>query len=112
MAALFGKSKKQAAQENFTERTVESPPFGHNEVRFTTKGNVLYIFVLNPTEGAIELPSLGLNSSQKPKKISSVSMLGSKEKIGYKQDHDKLRLDVPQNRSNKFTTVFEVKGAL
>lgn len=105
-------SKKQAVEENFTERTVDSPPFGHDEVRFTTKGNVLYIFVLNPVEGFIELSSLGLKSTREPHRISSITMLGGKEKVSFKQDYDKLRLNIPGKRSNKFATVFEVKGAL
>lgn len=104
--------KKQAQSEHFNERTVESIPYGPEEVRFTTHGDLLYIFVLNPAEGAIDLPVLGLNSEYAPEKISSIRMLGSNEKIRFEQQSDKLILNIPGNRPNRYTTVFEVKGAL
>lgn len=76
------------------------------------KGDILYVFVLNPEEGEIELPALGLSSEYAPKKIKSIRILGSNEKVKFKQDDDKLKLSVPANRVNKYTMVFEVKGAL
>ena len=104
--------KKNANKEQFNERTIKSPAYGPDEVRFTTKGNILYIFVLNPAKGTIELPALGLSSAYKVKKISSIKMIGSNKKIKFKQDVDKLKLNVPENRPNKYTAVFMVKGAL
>ncbi|MDE6181041.1 MAG: alpha-L-fucosidase [Phocaeicola sp.] len=101
-----------ATDENFNARTVRSTPYGHNEVRFTTQGNKLYIFVLNPIEGTIELPALGLDSPQHPSKITSIKMLGRKGKVNFQQDKDKLILEVPHKRPTLYTTVFEVKGAL
>jgi alpha-L-fucosidase len=104
--------KKNADKEQFNERTIKSPPYGPDEVRFTTKGDVLYVFVLNPEKGAIELPALGLKSENGVKKIRSIKMIGSNKKIKFKQDVDKLVLNIPKNRPNKYTTVFMVKGAL
>ncbi len=104
--------KKHAISEQFNERTLKAPPYGSNEVRFTTKDDVLYVFILNPEEGAIELPSLGLKSKYKVNKISAIRMIGNNEKVNFKQDADKLIINVPANRQNKYTAVFEVKGAL
>jgi len=103
---------KQKNTEHFNERTVESPAYGNDEVRFTTKGNDMYVFVLNPFAGKIELPSLGLNSNQKPKKISSIQMIGSNELIEFKQNADMLILTVPEERPNKYATVFKINGVL
>ena len=104
--------KKQKNMDHFNERTIESPAYGNDEVRFTTKGNVMYMFVLNPSSGKIELSSLGLNSKQKPEKISSIRMIGSDEQIEFKQYADKLILKVPDKRPNRFATVFKIEGAL
>ena len=104
--------KKQAQSEQFNERTIESEPYGHDEVRFTTRNDILYIMVMNPKPGKIELHALGLKSPNKPNKIKSVKLFGSKAKIEYKQDGEKLILVVPENRPNKYTSVFVVKGAL
>jgi alpha-L-fucosidase len=105
--------KKQQAKRNvqFNNRTIDSQPYGHDEVRFTTKGDVLYVFVMNPTEGKIELPALGLKSKFQPKKIQSVKMIGSDDEIKFKQTNDKLILNVPGQRPNAYAAVFAVKGA-
>jgi alpha-L-fucosidase len=104
--------KKQVEAEQFNQRTVKSPLYGNDEVRFTTRGKILYIFVLNPTEGSIELPSLGLKSPNTPNKIKSIKMLGSKQKIKFTQDDQKLLLSISASRPAKYATVFEVKGVL
>jgi alpha-L-fucosidase len=104
--------KKHATNEQFNERTLKEPPYGPDEVRFTTKDDLLYVFILNPEEGVIELPSLGLKSKYEVNKIRSIRMIGSNEKINFQQDADKLILNVPANRQNKYTAVFEVKGAM
>ena len=106
LKALKRKSKQ------FNNRTKDSPPYGHDEVRFTTKGDVLYVFVMNPTAGEIELPSLGLESKYHPKQIKGVKMIGSNDKIRFSQTDDKLMLTVPADRPNQYAAVFEVKGAL
>jgi alpha-L-fucosidase len=97
--------------EQFNERTKDSPAYPHDEVRFTVKGDKLYIFVLNPAEGPINLPTLGLNSSYKPGHITAVRLLGGKS-VDFKQDADKLTITVPAKRPGKYTAVFEISGAI
>jgi alpha-L-fucosidase len=104
--------KKNATKEQFNERTIKSPPYGPEEVRFTTKGDVLYVFVLNPEKGTIELPALGTKSEYDVKKISSIELIGSDEEIKFNQKADKLLLGVPADRPNKYASVFRVTGAL
>ncbi|WP_455673882.1 alpha-L-fucosidase [Phocaeicola sp.] len=101
---------KEAQDENFNARTVASTPYGPDEVRFTVCNGKLYIFVLHPATGTIELPSLGLGSAQQPGKISSIKMLGGRGKVHFRQDADKLVLEVPEERPTPYTVVFEVKG--
>lgn len=103
--------KKQAESEQFNQRTIKSPPYGNDEVRFTTKGDILYAFVLNPTEGEIALSTLGLKSNQAPKKIRSIRMMDGK-KVVFKQTDEKLTFLVPASRPSKYAAVFEIKGAL
>jgi alpha-L-fucosidase len=103
---------KKQESEDFNERTISSAAYPHDEVRFTTKGKNLYIFVLNPEAGVIEIPSLALRSPHNSKKISSIKMLGSSSKISFKQDNENLRLTIPDKRGNAYITIFEVKGLL
>lgn len=102
--------KKKSKQ--FNNRTKDSQPYGNDEVRFTTKGNVLYVFVLNPTEGKIEIPSLSLKSENQSNPIKSIKMIGSNERVKFNQANDKLVISVPAERPNQYAIVFEVKGAL
>ncbi|WP_430931284.1 alpha-L-fucosidase [Saccharicrinis sp. 156] len=103
---------KKRKSKQFNNRTKDSQPYGHNEVRFTTKGDVLYVVVMNPAEGKIELPSLGIASKHQPKEIQSIKMIGSDEDIEFNQTTDNLLLNVPVHRPNQYATVFEVQGAL
>ena len=104
--------KEIKKKEQFNERTIDTPPYGIDEVRFTKKGDILYLFVLNPVEGVTEIPSLGKDSKYGVKRISSISLLGSNEKIKFKQKKDALELHIPAARPTKFATVFVVVGAL
>ncbi|MBD0833372.1 alpha-L-fucosidase [Aestuariibaculum sediminum] len=113
----IGEVDLKALEENknkghFNERTVDSPLYGSEEVRFTKKGNHLYVFVLNPKSGEISLPSLGTKSEFKVNKISNISMLGSAKKIKFQQGPDKLTFSIPKNRPTPYVTVFKIKGAL
>ncbi len=103
--------KEIKKKEQFNERTIDTPPYGIDEVRFTTKGDVLYLFVLNPVKGEIEIPSLGKDSEFDVNKISSIELLGSDKMIKYKQTKDKLLLNVPP-LNVKYAAVFKIKGAL
>lgn len=104
--------KKHENKGHFNERTIKSHAYGNDEVRFTTKDGVLYVFVLNPKEGEIELPSLGSKSAYNSKNISSIKMLGSDSIIEFKQYPEKLVLKVSGNRPNKYASVFKVEGLL
>ena len=112
----IGEADLEAAKKHkgshFNERTVDSPPYGHEEVRFTVKGDKLFIFVLNPDAGPIELPSLGLNSPWKPGEITAIRLIGEDARIAFEQGNDALVLQVPKKRPSSYTAVFEVEGAL
>ncbi|MDW5290280.1 alpha-L-fucosidase [Formosa sp. PL04] len=112
LANMNPEDLKKMEDKQFNNRTKDTPPYGPNEVRFTTKGDVLYMIVLNPTEGDIKIPALGLKSQYNPKKIRSITLIGSDEKIKFKQERDKLILNVPAHRPNAYAAVFVVSGAL
>lgn len=103
--------KMKGEKEQFNERTINSPLYGHDEVRFTTKEDILYIFVLNPKKGPIRLSTLGLHSKYNSRKIKMVQMIGGSGALKFTQDADALLLHVPSQRPNSqavvFKTVFE-----
>lgn len=102
------KNLEGGKNEQFNERTVHSPKYGYNEVRFTVKGDNLYIFVLNPIAGEIRLPVLGLKSEYDPGQIKTIQMLGGDCSVRFEQDAEEVVMDIPALRPNRYATVFKV----
>ncbi len=73
----------------------ESFGFTSKDIRFTTKGNTLYAYCLGKPESDVIIKSLGKSSKLANKAIASVSMVGSKEKISWKQTADGLTIKKP-----------------
>ena len=106
----LGAAERKKSKQ-FNNRTKDSPAYGHEEVRFTIKDDVMYVFVLNPSAGEIQLPSLGLKSPNEPKQIQSITMIGSEAEIQFSQTDDQLTLNVPAERPTEYAAVFKVIGA-
>jgi alpha-L-fucosidase len=70
-------------------------PYEAGDIRFTTKGETLYAFSLLAPESDITMKSLGKNAGLADRKIKSVSMLGSDEKLIWKQKEDALVITKP-----------------
>ena len=64
--------------------------FQSTDIRFTTKGNDLYAFCLGTPTADIRIESLGKNSKIAAQKVASVTILGSTEKIHWKQEGSAL----------------------
>ncbi len=70
-------------------------PYEWSDIRFTAKENVLYAFCMGQPEDDIRIASLGKNSQLADKKIRSVTMLGSEEKMKWDQKDDALVINKP-----------------
>jgi alpha-L-fucosidase len=70
-------------------------PYESTDIRFTTKGDTLYAFSLNTPANSIIINSLGKNSELMESKLKSISMLGSEEKLSWKQESESLVIDLP-----------------
>ena len=68
-----------------------------SDIRFTTKGDNLYAFCMNAPENDIYIKSLGKESKVNDKKIVDVTLLGSNQKLKWKQENDALVITMPAN---------------
>ena len=68
---------------NFNEDKLK---YTAQDIRFTTKGNTLYAFCLGEPLADIKITSLGKNSKLLEKKIASITLVGSDEKLHWKQE--------------------------
>ena len=69
--------------------------YSAKDIRFTIKGNSLYAFCLDKPIENIRIASLGNASKLNDKAIASVKLLGSPEKLVWKQEADALVINKP-----------------
>lgn len=79
------------------------------DIRFTTKDGVLYVFCMKAPVDNIEIKSLGKLSKYSNKEIASISMLGSKEKIQWKQGDGSLAINKPAVLPDFKVVTFAIK---
>ena len=78
--------------------------FKAGDVRFTRKGNTLYVIMLEwPVNGEIVLSSL------KGTKVSKISMPGSKENIRWNQTEEGLSITLPAGQGSPHANVLKLK---
>jgi alpha-L-fucosidase len=78
------------------------------DLRFTVKGKTLYVFCMEPPTGDIHVESLGLKAAT-GKKIRSIELLGSKEKIQWAQGDEQTIIRKPAHLPKFDTCVFAVQ---
>ncbi len=71
--------------------------FSSKDIRFTTKGTTLYAYCLGKPESDITIRSLAKTSKLAEKAVASVTMIGSNEKLRWKQLSDALVIKKPVN---------------
>ena len=83
--------------------------YGATDIRFTTKGETLYAFCMTKPSGEIKVTSLGKNSKLNSKSIASVQMLGSNQKLVWKQGADALVINKPTELPEWQVVTFKVE---
>ena len=83
-------------------------PFTAQDVRFTTKGNILYAIVLGwPTNG-MNLESLGKSAKLLDPPIEKIQSLGSREEIDWRQTDGGLFISQPRTKPSDIAIVFAI----
>jgi alpha-L-fucosidase len=86
-------------------------PLSAEDVRFTTKGNALYAFVMGWPEKTAAVKALGTASAQAPGKIANVELLGYGGRLEWKQEPDALRVTLPATPPSDFAVTLKVTWA-
>ena len=105
---VYGESSVKVSGGAFKE------DFKYNakEIRFTTKGSTLYAFALGwPEDRQITIRSLAKPPGQKVNNISSVSLLGYRGKVQWKQTADALVVTLPEKKVSEFTAALKINGS-
>jgi alpha-L-fucosidase len=83
-------------------------PFTAADVRFTTKGKTLYAIVLGTPQQDLQIKSLGTAAKLLGKKIRSIKLLGSDEKVQWSQTAEALSIKAPVKSPNEIAVVFKI----
>jgi alpha-L-fucosidase len=83
--------------------------FDSTDIRFTTKGDVLYAIALGwPTDGRILIKSLADGSEHFPSPIRKVELLGERPEVKWTRRADGLEIQVPGHAPCKYAFSFRV----
>ncbi|MEI8087296.1 MAG: alpha-L-fucosidase [Paludibacter sp.] len=83
--------------------------YQQTDIRFTTKNGILYAFCMNTPTQDVKIKSLGKLSKISNKTIASISLLGSKEKLQWKQGSESVVITKPTKLSTENVVVFSIK---
>jgi alpha-L-fucosidase len=82
-----------------------------HDLRFTTKGNTLYAFVMGWPEKEAVVKPLALNGPQNAGQIKNVQLLGFKGKVKFTQDNAALKVEMPAQKPCDHAIVLKIAGA-
>lgn len=108
---IYGEGPTEVKAGMFNEAETR---FSSEDVRFTTKSDTLYAFLMDwPGKNVTTIKSLALNSPQVNENIiTEVQLLGSKGKLEWKQTTEGLIIRMPENRPCDNAIALKIKGAI
>jgi alpha-L-fucosidase len=82
------------------------------DMRFTSKGNLLYAFVMAwPESGKVTIKSLAEGSANYPGKIAKVELLGSPAPVAFSRDATGLTVTMPGQKPNEYAYALKITPA-
>ena len=101
---IFGEGPTETAEGAFLEDTAYTP----KDIRFTTRGETLYVIVLGMPQGNVTVKALGRQGGQAARKVRSVQMLGLKRPCTFRQEDAALVIDLPASPASEHAVVFKI----
>jgi len=83
-------------------------PFTAEDVRFTTKGDVLYAILLGAPKNEVRIKSLGTIAGLLKRPIRNLTLLGSSEPLHWSQTGPALTITTPEKMPNDIAVVFKI----
>ena len=85
------------------------PQFGHGDIRFTSRGDVLYAIALAwPDDGTLVIKSLASDSPHYRGPIARVGLLGSESSLPWSRDQDGMAVSLPQEAPCDYAYVLRI----
>ncbi|HLZ55175.1 MAG TPA: alpha-L-fucosidase C-terminal domain-containing protein, partial [Verrucomicrobiae bacterium] len=85
--------------------------FTFEDVRFTTKGKILYAFFMGrPEQPALTIAALAARRPYVAGQIQQVKLLGSHKKLSWKHDATGLTVQLPPDKPCEYSCALEIEG--
>ncbi|MCC6365390.1 MAG: alpha-L-fucosidase [Bryobacterales bacterium] len=97
---VYGEGPTQVLSGGFTDR--KQKPFTAEDVRFTSKGGIVYAIALDWPRKSLAIHSL----AREP--VKSVELLGYSGKLDWHQTPDGVKIDMPANKPGDYAYAFRV----
>jgi alpha-L-fucosidase len=105
---VYGEGPTQVSEGSFAD--TKRPPFTGEDIRFTTKGEALYVIILAWPGEQVTVKSLRTASPLWDKEISGVSLLGHKGLLEGSRDESGLTIRMPDRKPCKHAFVLKITG--
>jgi len=100
---LYGEGPTESASGQFVD---QKKPFTAQDIRFTTKGNVLYAITLGVPAAETKIKALSLNAGNG--KIKDIKLLGSNVKVAWSQISDHLVIQPSKEYASEYSVVYKI----
>lgn len=104
---IFGEGPTQIPSGEFTDAHRE--PFTSQDIRLTTKGNVLFAIVLACAQDAVTIHSLSSLSEIPRVAISEITLVGTSEPLEWSQNEQGLTIRLPEQMPCEHAFVLRVR---
>jgi len=104
---VFGEGPTEVISGGFTD--AKSKAFTAQDVRFTRKGNVVYAIALDRPAAPLAIKSLGKSAGLLDRKIASIRLLGSNEKIEWSQGDAALTVQPAPASGGQYAWAYRIE---
>ena len=106
---IYGEGEAEVTEGHLSEE--KNPDNTAKDIRFTTKGEILYAIALDwPENGELYISSLKKGNMLYTKTIKSIELLGNKGILDFTIDPDGLRIKLPKQKVGSHAFVFKIQS--
>jgi len=110
---IFGEGPAQEAAAQLSAQGFnegKGKPFTHEDIRFATKGDVLYATAMGwPENGKLVVKSLAKASEHFPKEVQKIEWLPTKQSLKFERNENGLVISLPEKTSDDLSYANVVK---
>lgn len=105
---IYGEGATEGQAGHFGGVTDPKEGYQPQDIRFTTKGDTLYVISLGWADKPLTIRSLKWGSEHYPDQIDSIKLLGSKAKLRWSRTAGGLNITMPKERPCDHAVVFKI----